>query len=147
VDRKRILVSFARQNHGQSVVEFALVLPLLLVLLIGITEFGRAWMTVNVLTSAAREGARLAVVTAPDIAAVTARVREVCTSAGIKPGSIKSITVTPPAANDPDRRVTVTVEVNFAFIGQNIMTLVNGDGLIHGTIPLRATSVMRHESL
>ena len=42
----------------------------------GITEFGRAWLTMNVLTSAAREGARLAVVTAPDEARVIDRVNE-----------------------------------------------------------------------
>lgn len=146
MDRKRILVSFARENRGQSVIEFALVLPLLLVLLFGITEFGRAWMTMNVLTSAAREGARLAVVTAPDEAAVTARVRDVCTSAGIDAASITSITVTPPAPSDPNRRVTVAVEVNFQFIPGDILSLFDGEGL-SGTIPLRATSVMRHESL
>ncbi len=127
-------------------IEFALVLPLLLVLLFGITEFGRAWMTVNILTSAAREGARLAVVTAPDVPAVTARVREVCTSAGIKPASITRITVTPPDPGDPSRRVTVFVEVNFEFIPGDVLSLLDGEGL-SGTIPLRATSVMRHESL
>jgi Flp pilus assembly protein TadG len=68
------MISFIRQKRGQSVVELALVLPLLLLVLFGITEFGRAWMTQNVLTSAAREGARLAVVTAPDVGLVTARV-------------------------------------------------------------------------
>jgi hypothetical protein len=103
-------------------------------------------MTMNVLTSAAREGARLAVVTAPDEAAVTARVREVCTSAGINAASITSITVTPPAPSDPTRRVTVAVEINFQFIPGDVLSLFDGEGL-SGTIPLRATSVMRHESL
>ena len=45
-------------------------------------------MTVSVLTSAAREGCRLAVVTAPDVPAVTARVTDVCNSAGVTPTSI-----------------------------------------------------------
>jgi Flp pilus assembly protein TadG len=144
VDRKRILVSLARENRGQSVVEFALVFPLLLVLLIGITEFGRAWMTMNVLTSAAREGARLAVVTAPDQAAVAARATEVCNAAGITPSNI---TCVGPDSADPTRRVTVTVEMDFNFIVQNILGLLDADGLVTGTIPLRATSVMRHESV
>lgn len=144
MDRKRILVSLARENRGQSVVEFALVFPLLLVLLIGIAEFGRAWMTMNTLTSAAREGARLAVVTAPDLNAVTTRVNEVCNAAGIRD---VTVTCVGPVSTDPTRRVTVTVEADFTFIVQHIMRLLDADALVSGTIPLRARSVMRHESV
>jgi Flp pilus assembly protein TadG len=48
----------ARHIRGQGLVEFALVLPLFIVLLFGIVEFGRAWMTKNVITGAAREAVR-----------------------------------------------------------------------------------------
>lgn len=137
------MVSFVRRNRGQSVIEFALVLPLLLVVLFGITEFGRAWMTVNILTSAAREGCRLAVVTAPDVPGVTARVTTVCNSAGVTP---TSVTCVGPLSNDPDRKVTVTVRADFQIIPGTILGYFGGGGL-SGTIPLRATSVMRHESL
>jgi Flp pilus assembly protein TadG len=132
------MVSLIRGNRGQSVVEFALVLPLLLLILFGITEFGRAWMTVNILTSSAREGARLAVVTAPDVPAVVAKVNEVCAAAGVTP---TSITVTGPDPADPDRRITVTVQTDFQVLAGNIL------GPFNGTIPLRGTSVMRHEAL
>lgn len=47
---------------GQALVEFALVVPLLLVLVLGIVEFGRAWNAYQVITDAAREAARTAVV-------------------------------------------------------------------------------------
>jgi len=104
----------------------------------GITEFSRAWMTVNILTQAAREGARLAVVTAPDVAQVNARVNEVCTAAGVTPSGI---TVVPPSPTDPERRVTVTVQADFQVIPGTIL------GTFSGTIPLSATSVMRHESM
>lgn len=53
-------LKFARR--GQAVVEFALVLPLVLILVIGVFEFARAWNIQQVLTDAAREGARVAVV-------------------------------------------------------------------------------------
>jgi Flp pilus assembly protein TadG len=132
------MVSLVRGNRGQSVVEFALVLPLLLLILFGITEFGRAWMTANILTSAAREGARLAVVTGPDVALVQTRVTQVCTAAGVTPASI---TVSGPDPADPERRVTVTVQVDFQVLAGDIL------GDFNGTIPLRATSVMRHETL
>lgn len=137
------MVSFIRGNRGQSVVEFALVLPLLLLILFGITEFGRAWMTVNILTSSAREGARLAIVTAPDVPTVVAKVNQVCAAAGVTP---TSITVDGPDPADPDRRVTVVVTSDFTLIpGTGVFDLFGGG--ISGTIPLRATSVMRHESL
>ena len=49
-------------RRGQAVVEFALVLPLVLILVISVFEFARAWNIQQVLTDAAREGARIAVV-------------------------------------------------------------------------------------
>jgi TadE-like protein len=45
-------------RRGQSLVEFALVMPLLLVMLLGIMEFGRAWHISQIVTDAARQGAR-----------------------------------------------------------------------------------------
>ena len=48
------------RRRGAALVEFALVMPLLLLLLIGIMEFGRAWSHTQVITDAARQGARLA---------------------------------------------------------------------------------------
>jgi Flp pilus assembly protein TadG len=50
-----------RQDRGASAVEFALVLPLLLLVIAGIVDFGRAFFTQVILTNAAREGARAAV--------------------------------------------------------------------------------------
>ena len=135
------MVSLIRGNRGQSVVEFALVLPVILLVLFGITEFGRAWMTQNILTSAAREGARHAVVTAPDEDAVIAKVRSVCAAAGITDVSIK---IDGPDAN---RRVTVTVQTDFRLIPSSGIFNWFGDGAFPGSFPLRATSVMRHEAL
>jgi Flp pilus assembly pilin Flp len=55
-----LLRRWKRHEGGQAAVEFALVLPLLLVMLIGIVEFGRAWNSYQVITDAARETARRA---------------------------------------------------------------------------------------
>ena len=51
-----------RVNRGQALVEFALVVPLFLLMLVGIFDLGRAVFTYNTLTNAAREGARMAIV-------------------------------------------------------------------------------------
>ena len=56
-----------RSERGQSLVEFALVLPIFLVLVLGIIDFGlglKSWITI---TNAAREGARYAAVTCGEV--------------------------------------------------------------------------------
>jgi len=66
-----------RGEKGQTLVEFALVLPILVLLVIGMLEFGRVlnvWLIVN---NAAREGARYATVGVSE-AEVIARVKEAC---------------------------------------------------------------------
>ena len=47
-----------RADEGQALVEFALIMPFLLLFIVGIVEFGRAWNLHQVVTDAAREGAR-----------------------------------------------------------------------------------------
>jgi Flp pilus assembly protein TadG len=49
-------------EDGQALVEFAIVVPVLLLLIVGLVEFARAWNTQQVLTDAAREALRSSVV-------------------------------------------------------------------------------------
>lgn len=51
-----------RGDRGQALVEFALVLPFLLLLILGMVDFARAWSAYEVITYQARVGARMAVV-------------------------------------------------------------------------------------
>ena len=53
---------FRRNERGQALVEFALVVPLLLVMVMAIIDFGRAWNLHQTITDAARTGARQAVI-------------------------------------------------------------------------------------
>ncbi|MGK7312244.1 MAG: TadE/TadG family type IV pilus assembly protein [Candidatus Longimicrobiales bacterium M2_2A_002] len=55
-----------RREDGQALVEFALIVPVLLLLVVGLAEFARAWNTKQVLTDAARESLRSSVVANPD---------------------------------------------------------------------------------
>ncbi len=71
--------------RGAVLVEFALVFLLFLLLLVGATEFGRAWYTVHMLSSAAREGARVGALMGGGEdreAAIRARIGEVLEPAG-----------------------------------------------------------------
>jgi Flp pilus assembly protein TadG len=55
-------MSRGRGPGGQSLVEFALILPVLLLILLGLFDFGRAIYAYSSISNAAREGARLAIV-------------------------------------------------------------------------------------
>ena len=59
------------RSRGQALVEFALVIPLFLLLLVALFDVGRAVFSYNTITNAAREGARIAIVNQykPDIIA------------------------------------------------------------------------------
>src|SRR5688572_2949254 len=52
-------------ERGAAIIETALTLPLILLVCVGIFEFGRAYQTQQVMTNAAREGARVAVLPNP----------------------------------------------------------------------------------
>jgi Flp pilus assembly protein TadG len=51
-----------RRCDGQALAETGIVITLLMILSLGLVEFGRAWMIGNVLTHATRDGARAAAV-------------------------------------------------------------------------------------
>jgi Flp pilus assembly protein TadG len=63
-----------RNDHGAAAVELALILPILILLLFGIFEFGRAYNTQNSLSGAAREGARVMAITNDSGAATDATI-------------------------------------------------------------------------
>ena len=52
----------SRGIRGQALVEFALVIPIFLLVMIALFDLGRAVFAYNTLTNAAREGARMAIV-------------------------------------------------------------------------------------
>lgn len=101
-------------SRGQGLVEFALIVPLFLVLLLGMVEFGRAWMTKNILTGAAREGVRVGAVqqtpTAAHDNAVT-RAEGVLNSAGIYGASVTVVDY-----ETPEPGIQVSVNYQFPLI-------------------------------
>ncbi|VBB06615.1 Hypothetical protein LUCI_1851 [Lucifera butyrica] len=101
----RRIVSYIRNNRGQSMVEFALVLPVFLLLVAGMMEFGRVMNQYLVVTEAAREGARSAAV-GNDDATVIAAVNAAAST--INQGQL-TVTISPSPTRTPGDPVTVTV--------------------------------------
>jgi Flp pilus assembly protein TadG len=120
------------KRNGQSLVEFALVLPIFLLIVLGIVEFGRLWETVNVLTSAAREGVRVAAVTGPDGSQVQSAAQNLLSAANIT-GATISISG-PSGANE----VSVTVQMTYVPITGSFIPGI-------GSLSLSRTSTMRWE--
>ena len=84
-----------RTERGATAVEFALIVPLLIVLVLGIVEFGHAFQVQGTLSAAAREGVRLMALQ-NDPAAARAAVRNAATS--LKPGITDAQIVISPAS-------------------------------------------------
>ena len=72
-----------RGDEGQALAEMAIVLPLLLLLVFGIIEMSNAWRTFQVLTNAAREGARVGILQSADEEAIRSRIQLSLESGGI----------------------------------------------------------------
>ncbi len=125
-----------KSNKGNAVLELALVLPLLLLILFGITEFGRAIMTTNMLNSAAREGARLAAVSLEaDSLRVKDRVKEVLSAAAIDPDKVQVQVEYLPANN----AVRVRVATEFRILSGIVW------GHSSGSVELVGATVMKYE--
>jgi Flp pilus assembly protein TadG len=127
-------------ERGASAVEFALLLPLLMMILFGIIEFGMALYRQAILTNASREGARLGIVqSVPAItdAQINTRIDTYLTAAGIAPGSVtRAISPIVPVTGTP---VTVTLTLPYTYV------VLPGLTSITPTINLTASTVMSHE--
>jgi len=135
-------------ERGAELVEFAIVLPVLLLITMGIVDFGFMFQRYVVLTNAAMEGARVAVLpgyTTPD---VQARVQEYATNGGI-PGTLNPPLVedvplpAPGGATWPGKRVTVTLDYGFNYLGPIAAIFGGGGGR---TVTLTARSTMRSQT-
>ena len=133
-------------ERGAVLIEFALVLPLLLVLFAGMFDMGLAFQRYQAVTNAAREGARMAVLPGYSTAEVESRVRNYLAASGV-PGTptivVTPITITPVGGGAVFTAMKVHVQVPhvFTLLGP-IATLVGGT---FGTVPLTSESVMRIE--
>jgi Flp pilus assembly protein TadG len=136
-------------ESGAELIEFALVLPILLLLIAGIADFGLLFHSHEVTTNAAREGARLAVLPGYDAngyAAVRTRVASYMTTGGLTGPFTTAVS---PQAVDLGGgtmangvMVTVTYTHTFLFIGP-IVGLINGT--FATTLTYQTAAVMRTE--
>lgn len=100
-------------RRGASALEFALILPILLALIVGIIDFGWYFQANGQVVAAVREGTRLGVTYPSDEAPAQAitRIRAVLTGYGFN-GAAAVITTAPVGAT-PNEMLSVTVSLPF----------------------------------
>jgi Flp pilus assembly protein TadG len=144
VKRTDLTARKRRAKAGTSTVEAVIVLPLMLMLVFGIAEFGISFTRWNSLTNAVREGARVGVVfrspcTAGTVTAlVTATVSDFANSSGIDPANITT-TVTGACLG------TGTQLIVDAAVPYNYVALAALAGFAEDSVNLSARTVMRNE--
>jgi Flp pilus assembly protein TadG len=141
--KRRPSSSRKKSDRGTAAVEFALIVPVLLLIVFGIIDFGRALNAQISLTGAAREGVRLAALGYSD-AAIDARVAAAAPSLT---GVTTTVVATCPAGAGPAEDAQVDVSYHFSFITPigAIASFIGGSGL-GAPIVLTAQGVMPCET-
>ncbi len=139
---RRLRRPFRSGARGQSMVEFALVVPMVLVLLCAVVDMGRAYSAWVTTTNAAREGARLGI-TGASQAAVISRTQS---TSGSYNDSNLSVTVTN-AGGAPGSSVVVNTSYSLALITPlvGMVRLLPGGTVIPSRFTLTSSADMRIE--
>ena len=119
-----------RRERGQELVEFALILPLLLLLMVGIFEFGYVVFAYNTLSNAVREGARFGSVQPADETGILERAQRLTIG-------LDSTKLTWDVDDSVSGRVSVSVEYEHTLFTGFLLQAFGGD-----TLTLRAASSM-----
>ena len=125
-----------RSENGTSVLEFAVVVPFLMIVFVVGAELSRAWFTANIVQNAVREGARMGAVT-PDAPAGTAATVGQARITSILPSGLTLVsgpTVTcDHSPCQPDDKVQADVTVLF----QSVAPVFIPDFSIHQSATMR----------
>lgn len=134
-----------KRQNGAAAVEFAIILPILIVLVFGIIEFGLALYDKAVITNASREGARAGIVfkvPAVSDAEITAVIDSYCQNNLVTFGAVTdaTTTITREGASASGDNLTVTVAYTYDYL-----LLPGFISSLTGGLNMNATTVMRME--
>jgi Flp pilus assembly protein TadG len=138
-------------ERGNALVETAITMPILLLLMVGIFEVGRAYETWQVLANAAREGARVSVTPSNDTNTTIALVRKYMADGQLKNSASATVVINKNASFVVNGQTVgaslVTVDYPFQFIMLNpVARLVVRGSRAGQPITMHATALMRNEA-
>lgn len=137
---RKLIRKFVKCESGTQMIEFAIILPVLLLMFAGTTELGRLFYQYTTLAKATREGARY-LSTVPNVGTSTTAAKNMvlcgnaagCGGSGqpsvILPGlTASNVVVTAPAATGEVRYVTVAITgYTYQFLVFNLNTRTGGN--------------------
>jgi Flp pilus assembly protein TadG len=132
-----------KREEGAAAVEFALVLPILIVILFGTIEFGLILYNQEVITNASREGARYGIVIGsprPTTTQIQDVVNTYLTNSGLNAGNATTTVTGAQGASGSNLAVTVTYPYNLLVL-QNFVSVWAGQS----TLDLQSKTVMKLE--
>jgi Flp pilus assembly protein TadG len=137
-----------RNQKGAALLEAAITVPIILLISVGIFEFGRAYQTWQVLTNAAREGARIAVLETTTDAEIRTRVNDYLKGGGLKAvgdGNIpisRNVTLT---ASSTASTVEIDYPFEFMVLNPVVRLIAPTDTKTGAPITMKAATLMRNE--
>jgi Flp pilus assembly protein TadG len=133
-------------QRGAALIETAITIPIILLISVGIFEFGRAYQTWQVLTNAAREGARVAILADKTDADVTSAVRSYMQAGGLPRYGTAGVVIDRSVALGANTGSRITVNYPFQFIVLNgVARLVAGGSTAGQPLTMQSVAVMRNE--
>ena len=136
-------------EDGAELIEFVIVFPILMLILAGILDFGMMFRSFEVVTNAAREGARVAVLPGYNLADVQLRVQEYLDAAGLNSPVVTEMATGPVTLATPGAPKTFTarsVRVSYTYQMLVLSGVSQLFGGAIGNVPLQAVVTMRSET-
>ena len=129
---------FVKTERGQTLVELALILPIIILILFGTLEFGRIFHSYIVITNAAREGARLGALGKSN-EEIISRIRE-ASPLYQADTRLRIIRLEP---NESARNSGVPLTVEVAYDVELVTPIISS--ILPNPVTLKSTAVMRVE--
>jgi Flp pilus assembly protein TadG len=135
-----------RNERGTALLETAITIPIILLIAVAIFEFGRAYQTWQVLTNAAREGARISVLIDKTDADVQAAVRNYMQAGGLPGHASAGVVIDREVPMGTNTASRITVNYPFSFIVLNgVAKLVTKGSTAGQALTMQSVALMRNE--
>ena len=134
-------------ERGAALIETAITIPIILLIAVGIFEFGRAYQTWQVLTNAAREGARVAILTEKTDADVQSTVKNYMTNGGLPKAAAAAIAIdrNVPMGVNTASKITISYPFNFMVLNP-VVKMVTPSSKTGAPLTMQSVALMRNES-
>ena len=147
----RNVLRLRRDTRGTALLEMALTLPLMLLVSAGIFEFGRAYQTWQIITNAAREGARIAVLPGTTDTMVSDRVKTYMSDGQLSDYAAATVaikrdaTIAMGASTATASKITISYPFTFVVL-QPISKLINPSSTLGAPLTMSVSALMRNET-